>query len=170
MICDIVKGMPFNITKVKWIKTTGDGNDVIINETSQNEIVWMSVDRTLSANYSCMALNEAGWSGQSNLKELDIKHLPSQPVLRQINGDYPLKGDTLLLECMVEDLGKPEAHEFSWSQDGVPFNDIHGSILNVPNITVVNRGNYSCAAVNAAGAGPIGNFKIFYLLFLFSLF
>ena len=172
LICDLIDGIPFNITKVKWIKTSGDGTDVIINETSQNEIVWMSVDRTLSANYSCMALNEAGWSEQSNHLELDVKHLPSQPIIRQINGDYPLKGDNLLLECLLEDLGKPEAEEYIWEQDGVPFQDAHNSILNVFNITLVNRGNYSCAAVSAAGKGPKGNLYdtlaiTFYLHFLF---
>lgn len=44
LLCDVLDGNPLNVTKVKWIKSSGqDASDVVINETSQNEIVWMAI-------------------------------------------------------------------------------------------------------------------------------
>lgn len=69
LICDVIDGMPLNVTQVKWIKTGGQesksNGDVIINETTQNEIVWAGIDRNSGGNYSCMAANAAGWGNIS---------------------------------------------------------------------------------------------------------
>lgn len=129
---------------------------MIINETSQNQIVWVSVDRSLTANYSCSALNDAGWSDESNTVELDIKYLPSPAGIQQINGNHPLKGDQLILECIVHQLGWPPASEYIWEQDGFRLEDERSSILNITTISLATKGNYSCAAVSQVGMGPKG--------------
>ncbi|XP_015793574.1 hemicentin-2 isoform X3 [Tetranychus urticae] len=156
LLCDVEDGNPSNVSKVRWIRTTSEGSDTIINETSQNEIVWLSVDRSLSGNYSCQALNEAGWSKESNMVELDVKYLPSQAQIQQINGNYPVKGEPLILECIVHQLGWPIAEEYLWEQDGIRLIDSTESILNITNVTLSTRGNYSCAAISMAGLGSKG--------------
>lgn len=156
MICDIEDGNPLNASKIRWIKKTNDGSEVILNETSQNQITWLSVQRSLTANYSCTAHNDAGWSDESKTVELDIKFLPSQASIQQINANYPVKGDQLVLECIVHHLGSPVATQYVWEQDGFRLEDEHNSIFNVSSISLASKGNYSCAAVSSIGLGPKG--------------
>ncbi|XP_053205709.1 uncharacterized protein LOC128390045 isoform X4 [Panonychus citri] len=156
LLCDLEDGNPSNVSKVRWIRTTSEGNEVIINETTQNEIVWLSVDKSLSGNYSCSALNDAGWSELSNKLELDVKFLPSRAQVQQINGNHPVKGEPLILECIVHSLGWPIATEYLWEHDGIHLVDSTESILNITNVTLSTRGNYSCAAISSAGLGAKG--------------
>ncbi|XP_074603560.1 B-cell receptor CD22-like isoform X2 [Brevipalpus obovatus] len=156
LFCDVEDGNPLNSSKVRWIKKTNDGSEMIINETTQNELLFTSIDRTSSANYSCTAFNEAGWSPESNVIEIDVKYLPSPAELRQINANYPLKDDQLILECFVHQLGWPQAVEYEWEQDGYRMEYERSSILNISRINLSTRGNYSCAAVSSVGLGQRG--------------
>lgn len=163
-MCNIEDANPLNASKIRWIKKSKDGSEIIVNETSSNQITWISVERSSSANYSCTAHNDAGWSDESNAIELDIKYLPSSATIQQINANYPVKGDQLILECIVHHLGSPTASQYIWEQDGFRLEDEHKSILNISTITLATKGNYSCSAVSSIGLGGKGK-QLLLLLF-----
>ncbi|RWS24237.1 neuromusculin-like protein, partial [Leptotrombidium deliense] len=160
LLCDVVDGNPVNVTRVKWIKRNSDGTDAVINETSGNVIVWESVDRSLTGNYSCVAENAAGWSNISNSLEIDVKYLPGTATVRQTNGEYAVKGKQLILRCDVESMGKPEAYEYLWEQNGDPLSSERDATLYIDNVNLSVRGNYSCAAVSRVGIGPKGKLSL----------
>ncbi|RWS16485.1 MAM domain-containing glycosylphosphatidylinositol anchor protein 2-like protein, partial [Dinothrombium tinctorium] len=157
-LCELIDGNPLNVSKVKWIRTNNDGNDVVINETSRNEIVWQAIDRTLTGNYSCQAVNEAGSSEISNMVEVDVKYLPSAAKIIRVNDSEAVKGEHFALECLVAALGKPAAHEYLWELNGVPLDNERDAQLHIISVNLSVRGNYSCAALSLVGAGPKGTF------------
>ena len=163
MICDVIEGNPLNASKVKWFKNS----DKMISELSgsedspQREITWLSVTRTLTGNYTCQAISEAGGGPLSNVVEVDVSYPPSRAIIRQLNGINAVKGENLTLECIVSDLGKPSTNiEYQWeSADGIPF-DTKGPILHIIDLKVSDRGNISCAVANEVGIGPKAVFQV----------
>jgi hypothetical protein len=162
MICDIIDGNPLNASKVKWMKNSGElVNELDGESTAQKEITWLSISRSLTGNYTCLAISDAGSSQISNVVEIDVSYPPSKALIRQLNGIYAIKGKNLTLECIVSDLGKPSiGTEYYWENaDGIPF-ESKGPTLHITNLELKNRGNISCAAVNEVGFGPKGRFEI----------
>jgi hypothetical protein len=162
MICDIIDGNPLNASKVKWMKNSGElVNELDGESTAQKEITWLSISRSLTGNYTCLAISDAGSSQISNFVEIDVSYPPSKALIRQLNGIYAIKGKNLTLECIVSDLGKPSIDtEYLWENaDGIPF-ESKGPILHITNLKLIDRGNISCAAVNEVGLGPKGRFEI----------
>ncbi|CAG2100240.1 unnamed protein product [Medioppia subpectinata] len=163
MICDIIDGNPLNASKVKWMK---NGHQLVselstAEPSTHKEITWLSVTRTLSGNYTCLAISEAGVSEVSNSIQIDVSYPPSKALIRQFNGIHAVKGHNLSLECIVSDVGKPSTTtEYQWeSADGVPF-QTKQSILYLTDLKLTNSGNISCAAVNEVGIGPKGIYKV----------
>ena len=163
MICDIIDGNPLNVSIVKWMKNGGQmvseltGSD----QSPQREITWLSVTRTMTGNYTCQAISEAGAGPVSNPVQVDVSYPPNRAVIRQINGVNAVKGQNLTLECIVSDLGKPSTDiEYVWeTSDGIPF-QTKEPILHVTDLKLSNRGNISCAAANEVGIGPKAIFKV----------
>lgn len=58
---------PESIYYVRWYK-----NGVIMNQTTERDIVWVGIDRTFTGNYSCQAQNAAGWGPISDDEELIV--------------------------------------------------------------------------------------------------
>ena len=92
---------------------------------------------------------------------------PSEVVIEE--GSDLVKGNNALLECLLEDLGKPEVTEYQWTKsvliltmaficecwlfrDGEDLEEV-SSMLNLTSLGVASQGNYSCAGVNYLGAG-----------------
>ncbi|CAG2160554.1 unnamed protein product [Oppiella nova] len=162
MICDIIDGNPLNASKVKWMKNGHQLVSELSGESSSHkEITWLSVTRTLSGNYTCLAISDAGVSEVSNSVQIDVSYPPSKALIRQLTGIHAIKGHNLTLECIVSDEGKPSTNtEYQWeSADGVPF-QTKQSILYLTDLKLTNSGNISCAAVNEVGIGPKGIFQV----------
>lgn len=159
LTCHLTDGNPLNVSNVKWIKSeTGQetGQVTVINETASNELVWTSIDRQVSGNYSCLAANEAGYSNVSQVVEIDVMYLPGMATILQVNGDLQLKGSEVAMDCVVTELGKPPADQFMWQLDGQLIEGVRGSRFHIEVLGLAQKGNYSCAAVSAAGPGPEG--------------
>lgn len=103
-----------------------------------------------------MAANEAGWGRYSNPVEVDVMYLPGAATINAANGERMLKGNDLVLDCVVNAMGKPVAKNFVWELNGEPIEDATRARLHIVDLSLAHKGNYTCAAVSAAGDGPRG--------------
>lgn len=161
MICDITDGNPRNASRMRWLKNNGETISELDSETStQKELTWLSITRSLTGNYTCQAISEAGISEPSNEVDIVVNYLPGKSIIRLVDEPYAVKGRNLTLECIVNDLGRPERAEYHWdNSDGMVF-ESRQSTLFINNIRLMNRGNISCSAVNQVGFGTRGHFEL----------
>jgi len=83
---------------------------------------------------------------------VSVHYLPGASELVIEDGSDLVKGNNALLECLLEDLGKPEVTEYHWTKDGEELEEV-SSMLNLTSLGVASQGNYTCAGVNHLGAG-----------------
>ncbi|KAI2799613.1 hypothetical protein BLOT_011519, partial [Blomia tropicalis] len=162
MICDIVDGNPRNASRMRWLKNNGETVSELDSDTStQKELTWMSITRTLTGSYTCQAISDAGSSMPSNEVSIVVNYPPGKSIIRLLNDPYPIKGTNVTLECIVNDSGRPsDKTQYHWeNSDGVVF-ESRTSRLSINNLRLANRGNISCSAVNEIGFGPRGNFEL----------
>lgn len=161
MICDITDGNPRNASRMRWLKNNGETVSELDSETStQKELTWLSITRSLTGNYTCQAISDAGISKPSNEVEIVVHYPPGKSIIRLLDEPYAVKGKNITLECIVNDPGRPDNIEFHWeNSDGMIF-ESRKSILHIANIRLVNRGNISCSAVNQIGFGPRGHYEL----------
>lgn len=162
MNCDIFDGNPRNASRMRWLKNNGETVSELDSETTAHkELTWMSISRSLTGNYTCQAISEAGESEPSNEVAIIVHYPPGKSIIRLLNEPYPIKGENLSLECIVNDPGRPSTKtEFHWeNSEGMTF-DTRGPILTIPNLRLLNRGNITCAAVNDVGFGARGVFEL----------
>lgn len=180
LYCDIVDGNPLSLTRVSWflngnlIKDQPDpecfeeigidseelkNEELLLNEEDSSdlcdidptEFILYDVARDAIGNYTCMGSSIAGEGTISEPEILEIYYLPGEAVLVQDN-EYPIKGGSTVLTCLVEDLGNPEAIEFLWKQ-GNDILDEKSENLTLNDIGLASQENISCSAINEIGAG-----------------
>nr|XP_027199908.1 hemicentin-1-like isoform X1 [Dermatophagoides pteronyssinus] len=162
MVCDIHDGNPRSASRMRWLKNNGETFSELDGDTStQKELSWLSIPRSLTGNYTCQAISEAGASDLSNEIEIIVHYPPGKSIIRLLDEPYPIKGRNLTLECIVNDFGSPSDHtEYHWeNSDGMVF-ESRQPILTIQNVRIVNRGNISCSAVNEVGFGARGRFEL----------
>lgn len=162
MICDILDGNPRSASRMRWLKNNGETFSELDSDTSsQKELSWLSIPRSLTGNYTCQAISEAGPSEPSNEVEINVHYPPGKSIIRLLDEPYPIKGRNLTLECIVNDRGRPSEHtEYHWeNSDGMIF-DSRQSILTIQNVRLVNRGNITCSGINEVGSGARGMFEL----------
>lgn len=162
MVCDIHDGNPRSASRMRWLKNNGETFSELDGDTStQKELSWLSIPRSLTGNYTCQAISEAGASELSNEIEIIVHYPPGKSIIRLLDEPHPIKGRNLTLECIVNDYGSPSDHtEYHWeNSDGMVF-ESRQPILTIQNVRIVNRGNISCSAVNEVGFGARGQFEL----------
>ena len=64
-----------------------------------------------------------------------------------------IKGDSITLTCVVEELGRPAASEYVWRLGGKVINDVKSLNWTIDPVTLETEGNVSCVAKNPVGLG-----------------
>ncbi|KAF7488474.1 Hemicentin-2 [Sarcoptes scabiei] len=162
MICDILDGNPRQASRMRWLKNNGETFSELDSDSSaQKELSWLSIPRSLTGNYTCQAISDAGASDLSNEIEIIVHYPPGKSIIRLLDEPYPIKGKNLSLECIVNDRGLPnDRTEFHWeNSDGMIFESRQSTLI-IPNVRLVNRGNISCSAFNEIGFGARGLFEL----------
>lgn len=71
------------------------------------------------------------------------------------------KGNTIVLQCNVENLGRPKAVKYNWYEGNRRRENESGITLTLDKVGVIEATNlYSCNAENAAGTGPNASVSI----------
>ena len=64
-----------------------------------------------------------------------------------------IKGESITLTCVVEELGRPAATEYIWRLGGKVINDVKSLNWTIDPVTLETEGNISCIAKNPVGVG-----------------
>ena len=64
-----------------------------------------------------------------------------------------IKGESITLTCVVEELGRPAATEYIWRLGGKVINDVKSLNWTIDPVTLETEGNISCVAKNPVGLG-----------------
>merc|ERR1711892_954381 len=128
-----------------------EGDSSVLCDIDPTELILQDVGRDLDGNYTCIGSNMAGEGTESEPERLVINYLPGEATLIQ-NEEFPIKGGLIVMTCLVEDMGEPEASEFLWKQ-GNEILDERSENLTLSDIGLASQENFSCSAVNEIGAG-----------------
>jgi len=180
LFCDIVDGNPLVLTKVSWFLNgdlvrelpdpechellgieseemvmeellVNEGDSSLLCDIDPTELILQDVERDLDGNYTCIGSNSAGEGTESEPERLVINYLPGEATLIQ-NEEFPIKGGSIVMTCLVEEMGEPEASEYLWKQ-GNEILDERSENLTLSDIGLASQENFSCSAVNEIGAG-----------------
>eukprot|EP00091_Calanus_sinicus_P020505 TRINITY_DN5634_c0_g1_i1.p1 TRINITY_DN5634_c0_g1~~TRINITY_DN5634_c0_g1_i1.p1 ORF type:complete len:412 (+),score=117.82 TRINITY_DN5634_c0_g1_i1:763-1998(+) len=178
--CDVVEGNPLELTRVSWFLNgdlirelpdpqcheligveyeemvteellVNEGDSASLCDVDPTELMLHEVSRELQGNYTCVGSNIAGEGGSSEPEELIVHYLPGEAVLLQ-NEEYPMKGSSTIMTCLVEERGNPEAREFLWMQ-GETILEEKSENLTLNELGLASQENISCSAVNDIGSG-----------------
>ena len=64
-----------------------------------------------------------------------------------------IKGESITLTCVVEELGRPAATEYIWRLGGKVINDVKSLNWTIDPVTLETEGSISCVAKNSVGLG-----------------
>lgn len=76
------------------------------------------------------------------------------PATLKFVPEVVVKGQALTMQCIVEDLGRPEAKLFRWMRGTHVQQDVRSMNWTAYSVSLEHRANFSCQAVNEAGSGP----------------
>jgi len=105
----------------------------------------------LQGNFTCVGSNIAGEGSSSDPEELIVYYLPGEAVLIQ-NEEFPIKGGSTIMTCLIEERGNPEAIEFLWKKGDTILEEISEN-LTLNDIGLASQENISCSAFNEIGSG-----------------
>lgn len=122
-------------------------------------ILLQNVNREFLGNYSCRGYNSAGWGETSESQLLDVFHEPGNASV-SVYPPIPIKGQSMVLTCVVDDPGNPKSTRFRWLQGDDLVKDIVTSEWTIYPVGLRNRNNYSCYAFNDGGNGTMATISI----------
>lgn len=168
LTCSVTSGNPAVLNEVVWYldheplkhlpdcngteDDSGDGTN-LCSDVEPSLLLLQDTSRSFHGNYSCRGKNTAGWGPRSAPKEL-LVHYPPGPATLTQSPWRAVKGRSLQLTCSVQERGRPEATRFRWHRGGRLVPDVVSDVWTIDPVTLDHRTNFSCRAVNSAGAGP----------------
>ncbi|XP_035702985.1 uncharacterized protein LOC110843952 isoform X6 [Folsomia candida] len=172
LACDVESGNPAILDAVRWyldgdllkelpecpnITTSAPGRDVEtaadLCDIDPSKLLLETVGRSFQGNYTCQGLNDAGWGPHSPPVELHV-HYPPGPAKLEFEPLLVVKGQALTMQCIVEELGRPEAKVFRWMRGTHVQPDVRSMNWTAYSVSLEHRANFSCQAVNEAGLSP----------------
>eukprot|EP00090_Calanus_glacialis_P045715 TRINITY_DN8668_c0_g1_i1.p1 TRINITY_DN8668_c0_g1~~TRINITY_DN8668_c0_g1_i1.p1 ORF type:complete len:1080 (-),score=259.44 TRINITY_DN8668_c0_g1_i1:89-3328(-) len=180
LYCDVVEGNPLVLSRVSWFLNgdlirelpdpqchelmgveseemvmeellVNEGESTSLCDIDPTELILHEVTRDFQGNFTCAGSNIAGEGSSSEPVEVIVYYLPGEAVLIQ-NEEFPIKGSSTVMTCLVEERGNPEAIEFLWRK-GDTFLEERSENLTLNDIGLASQENISCSAVNEIGSG-----------------
>ncbi|XP_037073327.1 titin-like [Pollicipes pollicipes] len=173
--CDVTAGEPAELLGVRWYldgellrelpecndtdpglayDSLDEGNEDFCN-SNPAEMIFLKVDRTFLANYSCSGMNSAGWGPVSTEKEFII-HYPPLGAALVYEPATVLKGSAVTLTCEVDDPGYPPASKYIWMRGNHVITDVTDNTWRISTVSLEDDANFSCVAMNQAGSSGEG--------------
>lgn len=164
LFCDVLSGNPSTLTGVRWYMDgdllkelpqcdyTAEDEDDYLCDVDPDKLLLEHVSRLFHGNFSCVGINEAGWSQMSPGLELEVLYPPGNATISK-DTDVVVKGESITLTCDVPDMGRPSAEEFVWTRGGHVVNHVTSFNWTISPVTLEMEANISCVAVNAVSQG-----------------
>ena len=87
-----------------------------------------------------------------NSKFIVIIDPPGRAFLQK-DVETVIKGESITLTCVVEELGRPAATEYIWRLGGKVINDVKSLNWTIDPVTLETEGNISCHQYNMSFSG-----------------
>lgn len=165
LFCNVVKGNPQTLTKVRWFLDGQILKELQINSecdssaesnsfcgVNPNVLLLEEVSRDFLGNYSCEGQNAAGWGQRSKENDLVVYYEPGNATLVH-HPQIAIKKQSVTLTCSVDDGGNPNATRYRWFRGGSPVMDIITAVWPVDPVGLDSRTNFTCFAYNEGGKG-----------------
>merc|ERR1740128_97704 len=176
LTCDVIDGSPSVLLGVRWfldgalLKELPDcpmyndtyyynAYDEDLCDVDPSKLLLEYVGRSFQGNYSCSAMNAAGWGPLSDTETLIIYYPPENTSLNY-EPDVAVKDAAMALTCGVSEPGQPAVTQYRWTRNGHVIPEISGPVWNVTQVTLNYQANYSCTPVNEAGEGDTASVEV----------
>ncbi|XP_074634404.1 hemicentin-1-like isoform X2 [Acropora palmata] len=134
---------------VFWVKTSNG------ERTNGTDLVFTSINRTQSGDYTCKASNPCGDATQS--AEIDVQFKPEMVQL-MASKTTVCKGESIVLNCSAN--SEPAVHSYQLYKNGTMVNEVHSR--GVWFLTMATGGVfvYKCKVTNSVGTAMSENVSI----------
>ncbi|KAL7405161.1 hypothetical protein ABVT39_024708 [Epinephelus coioides] len=115
-------------------------------QRQEPQLVFSSIQSSVSGEYYCTAVNELGRRTSNYI--LDVKYAPKLPSVSVSPSAEIVEGSSVTLTCSSD--ANPAAN-YTWYKENEDSPKASGQIFTITDITAEHSGNYSCEAQNTRG-------------------
>ncbi|XP_059151468.1 hemicentin-1-like [Physella acuta] len=150
LYCNVISSVPYNLT---WRRNGYPEKNILdprIRHYNNDTLVIFNVGEQDEGSYSCMAVNEGGFTTEKVFLRLKV---PPVADISPREQTYTT-GATRNITCTATGFPEPT---FQWLQNGDPFPTggrvlIDGGFISFQNLKASDEGTYDCLASNSAGS------------------